>query len=82
MHFLGMAGMPRRVPDYPDAYATWNLISTFGAILSAWATVWFFYVVFALFYNKIPYKGVRHPNWYEFEKAKYNKSFRKDNKGK
>lgn len=33
-HFLGLAGMPRRVPCYPIVYHKWNLLSTYGAILS------------------------------------------------
>ena len=46
MHFLGLAGMPRRIPDYPDAYAEWNLIASYGSYLSAISSLFFFYVVY------------------------------------
>jgi len=49
MHFLGLAGMPRRIPDYPDAYAGWNLIASYGSYLSALSAVFFFYIVFHTF---------------------------------
>jgi cytochrome c oxidase subunit 1 len=48
-HFLGLAGMPRRIPDYPDAYAGWNYVSSFGSIVSVAATVLFVYICYDIF---------------------------------
>ena len=48
-HFLGLAGMPRRIPDYPDAFTGWNLVSSLGSYLSMFAAVFFLYVVYRTF---------------------------------
>jgi heme/copper-type cytochrome/quinol oxidase subunit 1 len=54
MHFLGVAGMPRRIPDYPDAYFTFNKLASWGSYISAISSLFFFYVVFEAFSaNKI-----------------------------
>src|ERR1700734_893831 len=46
MHFLGLAGMPRRISDYPDAYAGWNLVASLGSYISGASTVFFIFIVF------------------------------------
>ena len=45
-HFLGLAGMPRRYVDYPDAFAGWNEISTYGYYITILSMVVFFIGVF------------------------------------
>lgn len=46
MHFLGMAGMPRRIVDYPDAFAHWNMVASIGSFMSFAAALFFIYIVF------------------------------------
>jgi len=56
-HFLGLAGFPRRYNDFPDAYAGFNYISSFGSILSLVGVFLFLYVVYRMFVDAIPVTG-------------------------
>lgn len=51
-HFLGLAGMPRRIADYPDGFAPWNLISSVGSYVSAAAVFVFLFGVAEAFRAK------------------------------
>jgi cytochrome c oxidase subunit I len=48
-HFLGLAGMPRRIAEYPDAFAGWNFVSSIGAFISYASTLFFIFIVFHTF---------------------------------
>lgn len=49
MHFLGLAGMPRRIPDYPDAYTYWNAVASVGSFVSLVGLLVFFAVIYHVF---------------------------------
>jgi len=51
-HFLGLAGMPRRYIDYPDAFAGWNYVSSVGSYISAVGVIIFLIGVFEAFAKK------------------------------
>ncbi|HEY4926462.1 MAG TPA: cytochrome c oxidase subunit I [Roseiarcus sp.] len=51
-HFLGLAGMPRRYIDYPDAYSLWNFWSSIGAYVAGLGTLVFLYLVYEAFAKK------------------------------
>ena len=51
-HFLGIAGMPRRIADYPDSYAGWNYISSIGAFMGGFAVLIFLAGVILAFMKK------------------------------
>jgi cytochrome c oxidase subunit I len=53
-HFLGLAGMPRRYVDYPEVYAGWNMVSSYGSYISAFGVLIFLYGVFSAFAKKVP----------------------------
>ena len=46
MHFLGLAGMPRRYADYPEAFAGWNMVASLGSYLSAFSALLFVFVLY------------------------------------
>lgn len=53
-HFLGLAGLPRRIPDYPDAFFTWNMLSSVGAIMSFLSLMFFVFIVWEALSSQRP----------------------------
>jgi cytochrome c oxidase subunit I len=53
-HFLGFAGMPRRIIDFTDAYSFWNFVSSTGAYIAGIGTLLFLYLVYEAFKAKRP----------------------------
>lgn len=49
MHFLGLNGMPRRIPDYPDVFYFWNQIASYGSFLSFVSMGLFMHIIAASF---------------------------------
>lgn len=60
-HFLGRQGMPRRYIDYPEAFAFWNEVSSYGAFLSFASFVFFIGIVF---YTLLAGKRVEEPAYW------------------
>jgi len=52
MHFLGLAGMPRRIPDYPQCYEGWNFIASVGSYMSVIGLFFFFFIIYISFFGK------------------------------
>jgi len=46
MHLLGIGGMPRRIPDYPDAFENLNVVSSLGSNITLMGTLVFIYIVY------------------------------------
>nr|AEI70351.1 cytochrome oxidase subunit I [Simulium luggeri] len=68
-HFLGLAGMPRRYSDYPDAYTAWNVVSTIGSTISFIGVLFFLFIIWE---SMIAHRSVIYPiqlnssiEWYQ-----------------
>jgi len=84
MHFLGIAGMPRRISDYPDIYWAWNCVSSVGSLISVFGIIVFLYIVYEVlkkkhkfvqvYYNKylIIYMDPQNNVWNPYIFLKYN----------
>lgn len=67
MHFLGLAGMPRRIPDYALQFADMNLIVTIGAFILGFAQFIFLYNLIWTIRNGNPVSGEVWEGWHGLE---------------
>jgi cytochrome c oxidase subunit 1 len=72
MHFLGVAGMPRRIPDYPDCFYEFNKIATIGSYMSTFSLIIFIIILWDIFMPKIiiePIILIAHKYFIHFQKT-------------
>jgi len=55
MHALGLAGMPRRIPDYPDAFSGFNFLASIGTYISVISSLFFLYIIYVTIKEKKPF---------------------------
>lgn len=60
MHFLGLAGMPRRIPDYPDGYTYWNSLGSLGSIATIISIFLFIFILGHTFNNNYKFESYKN----------------------
>jgi len=45
MHFLGLAGIPRRYSDFPDTFLFWNVVASAGSVVSVISVIYFLFIL-------------------------------------
>lgn len=63
MHFLGLAGIPRRYSDYPDYFTSWNCVARVGSTLSVASVLYFIWIIWEAFASHRPVYFFNHIFW-------------------
>ena len=72
MHFLGAAGMPRRISDYPDVYSGWNKISTYGSYISVIGVILFFFIIYLMLTENVKLEKSKKLNYINYIKIVFD----------
>jgi cytochrome c oxidase subunit 1 len=60
IHFLGLAGIPRRYADYPDFFTYWNVVARLGSIISVVSVIFFLFIIWEAFVRHRPALSRNH----------------------
>ena len=77
MHFLGLAGMPRRIPSYPKNFVYWHKWSSFGALISLSSLIYFIWIFYHTAYHKVIFIGHIFVEWYNNDLVLLNNLWKK-----